>query len=323
MRLNHSWSVVALTTKSYLLTNWCSLQKTLQLTVSQNQAVHRTSQSTTVDHVNDSRQRGKQPPNRPMQKRLPHATIDRVWTATTNGPTRDDRRHARLVDIDAQIVRRLIISRSAARAMTVGIQYMHPLISWLNAAINASITCRPKKTSNMYTSVVTIPDFAMRYVSRYLGHDAIRIAILVYRVSQCLDCNLSMMAMQYIGLGTLYSITTIGAECAGRWPNVYTLSDASPETTLPQTSVKVENAHLTMMLDTGSSINVIDERTFATLRQRPKLTWEVRTKRYHAKDISPLQSNMLLATWTGHDCLGKLTLTRAITRSCWMRRHAT
>ena len=43
----------------------------------------------------------------------------------------------------------------------------------------------------MLISVVTIPDFAMRYVSRYLGHDAIRIAIriaiLVYRVSQCLD----------------------------------------------------------------------------------------------------------------------------------------
>ena len=36
-------------------------------------------------------------------------------------------------------------------------------------------------------SVVTIPNVAMRYVSRYLGHDAIRIAILVYRVSQCLD----------------------------------------------------------------------------------------------------------------------------------------
>ena len=35
--------------------------------------------------------------------------------------------------------------------------------------------------------VVTIPNFAMRYISRYLGHDAIRIAILVYRVSQCLD----------------------------------------------------------------------------------------------------------------------------------------
>ena len=35
-------------------------------------------------------------------------------------------------------------------------------------------------------SVVTIPNFAMRYVSRYLGHDAIRIAILVYRINQCL-----------------------------------------------------------------------------------------------------------------------------------------
>ena len=33
------------------------------------------------------------------------------------------------------------------------------------------------------SSVVTIPNVAMRYVSRYLGHDA----ILVYRVSQCLD----------------------------------------------------------------------------------------------------------------------------------------
>ena len=36
------------------------------------------------------------------------------------------------------------------------------------------------------TSVVTIPDVAMRYISRYFGHDAIRIAILVYRVIQCL-----------------------------------------------------------------------------------------------------------------------------------------
>ena len=35
----------------------------------------------------------------------------------------------------------------------------------------------------VFGSVVTIPDFAMRY----LGHDAIRIAILVYCVSQCLD----------------------------------------------------------------------------------------------------------------------------------------
>ena len=39
----------------------------------------------------------------------------------------------------------------------------------------------------MKTSVVTIPNFAMRYVSRFLGHDAIRIAILVYRVRQCLE----------------------------------------------------------------------------------------------------------------------------------------
>ena len=39
----------------------------------------------------------------------------------------------------------------------------------------------------LISSVVTIPDFAMRYVSRYLGHDAIRIAILVYCVSPCLD----------------------------------------------------------------------------------------------------------------------------------------
>ena len=36
-------------------------------------------------------------------------------------------------------------------------------------------------------SVVMIPDFVMRYVLRYLGHDAIRIVILVYRVSQFLD----------------------------------------------------------------------------------------------------------------------------------------
>ena len=36
----------------------------------------------------------------------------------------------------------------------------------------------------------TIPDFAMRYVSRYVGHDAIPIVILVYRVRQCLDLKL-------------------------------------------------------------------------------------------------------------------------------------
>ena len=40
---------------------------------------------------------------------------------------------------------------------------------------------------SVVSRVVTISDFAMRYVSRYLGPDAIRIAILVYRVSQCFD----------------------------------------------------------------------------------------------------------------------------------------
>ena len=67
-------------------------------------------------------------------------------------------------------------------------------------------------------SVVTIPDFAMRYVSRYLGHDVIRIAILVYCVSPCLDLQFVYDGNTIIGLGTLYPITTIGAECVGRWP---------------------------------------------------------------------------------------------------------
>ena len=60
-----------------------------------------------------------------------------------------------------------------------------------------------------------LPNFAMRYVSRYLGHDAIRIAILVYRVSQCFDL-LFVYDGDAICVGTLYSVTTIGAECAGR-----------------------------------------------------------------------------------------------------------
>ena len=68
------------------------------------------------------------------------------------------------------------------------------------------------------TSVVTIPDFAMRYVSRYLGHDAIRIAILVYCVSQSLDLQFVYDGSAiYLGLGTVDPITTICAECAGRW----------------------------------------------------------------------------------------------------------
>ena len=64
-------------------------------------------------------------------------------------------------------------------------------------------------------SVVTIPNFAMRYVSRYLGHDAIRIAILVYLVRQCLDLQFVYHG-NAICLGALYSVTTIGAECSGR-----------------------------------------------------------------------------------------------------------
>ena len=48
----------------------------------------------------------------------------------------------------------------------------------------------------------------MRYVSRYLF-----IALVSPQ-----NCNLSMMAVQYIVLGTLYAIMTIGAEYASRWP---------------------------------------------------------------------------------------------------------
>ena len=50
----------------------------------------------------------------------------------------------------------------------------------------------------LFVSVVTIPNFAMRYVSRYLGHDAIRIAILVYRVSQCLDLQFAYDIYVYV-----------------------------------------------------------------------------------------------------------------------------
>ena len=66
------------------------------------------------------------------------------------------------------------------------------------------------------SSVVTIPNFAMRYVSRYLGHDAIRIAILVYRVSHCLDLQFAYDGNAIYMPCALCSVTTIGAECAGR-----------------------------------------------------------------------------------------------------------
>ena len=51
-------------------------------------------------------------------------------------------------------------------------------------------------------SVVTIPDFAMRYISRYLVDDAIRIAILVYRVNQCTYiCKKTLRPGNAIGWG--------------------------------------------------------------------------------------------------------------------------
>ena len=59
-------------------------------------------------------------------------------------------------------------------------------------------------------SVVTIPNFAMRYVSRYSGHNAIRIAILVYRVSHCLDLQFAYDG-NAIYTFALCSVTTIGA----------------------------------------------------------------------------------------------------------------
>ena len=58
---------------------------------------------------------------------------------------------------------------------------------WLSLRLTLTITIPTTEPYHILISVVTIPNVAMRYVSRYLGHDAIRIAILVYRVSQCLD----------------------------------------------------------------------------------------------------------------------------------------
>ena len=55
---------------------------------------------------------------------------------------------------------------------------------------------------SVIASVVTIPDFVMRYISRYLGHDAIRIAILVYRVNQCLY-------LQFVYHGNWMSMTML------------------------------------------------------------------------------------------------------------------
>ena len=86
----------------------------------------------------------------------------------------------------------------------------------------------------IYISVVIIHNFVMRYVSQHLGHDAIRITILVYRISQCLDLQFFYDGNAiYIVLGTLYSVTTIGAECAGRWPLPSYWKNCSVMTQLP------------------------------------------------------------------------------------------
>ena len=70
-------------------------------------------------------------------------------------------------------------------------------IQWIPGHCDIPGNDRADELARQGTSVVAIPDFAMRYVSRYLGHDAIRIAILVYRVNQCLYLHIFFLAMQY------------------------------------------------------------------------------------------------------------------------------
>ena len=174
--------------------------KTLELTDSQNKAVRRTSQTTTVNHVNDSRQRGKQLPNRPKQKRIPP----------------DER-----------------------SCFNCGAKWPH----------EGGQTQCPARGSRCSICHKT-NHFAKCCKSNDSGNP---VHAPAHRSTKRRDQHINHVQtdkdLEY----------------------VYTLSDASPEAKLPHTSVKVENAHLTMMLDTGSSINVIDERTFATLRPRPKL----------------------------------------------------
>ena len=56
-----------------------------------------------------------------------------------------------------------------------------PTCDWFHPdGSHMSNSYRPRVNINLITSVGTIPNFAMRYVSRYLVPDA----ILVYRVSQ-------------------------------------------------------------------------------------------------------------------------------------------
>ena len=128
--------------------------KTQELTDSQNKAVRRTSQTTTVNHVNDSRQRGKQPPNRPKQKRIPHYERSYFncggnWPhegGQTQCPARGSR-----CSICHKTNHFVTCCKNKTMIGLVGIQYTHPLIDRLNAAINTSSTCRPTKTSSTYT----------------------------------------------------------------------------------------------------------------------------------------------------------------------------
>ena len=170
--------------------------KTLELTDSQNKAVRGTSQTTTVNHVNDSRQRGKQPPNRPKQKCVPH----------------DER-----------------------SCFNCGAKWPH----------EGGQTQCPARGSRCSICHKT-NHFAKCCKSNDSGNP---VHAPAHRSTKRRDQHINHV------------------QTDKDFEYVYTLSDARPEAKLPHTSVKVENAHLTTMLDTGSSINVID----ATLRPRPRL----------------------------------------------------
>ena len=71
-----------------------------------------------------------------------------------------------------------------------------PVTGWSDEKL-ILLYCPGRGSNSRPSSVVTIPNFATRYVSRYLGHDAIHIAILVYRVSQCLDLQFAYYGNAY------------------------------------------------------------------------------------------------------------------------------
>ena len=164
--------------------------KTLELTDSQNKAVRGTSQTTTVNHVNDSRQRGKQPPNRPKQKRVPH---------------------------------------DGRSCFNCGAKWPH----------EGGQTQCPARGSRCSICHKT-NHFAKCCKSNDSGNP---VHAPAHRSTKRRDQHINHV------------------QTDKDFEYVYTLSDARPEAKLPHTSVKVENAHLTMMLDTGSrpklqSVNV-------------------------------------------------------------------